>query len=138
MFVALDFRFQLNCDKIPLMLNSHVSARFLNENIVVPFLLICVATGAHQALLLRRCEDNSVCGADHADIEGEKATPIDPDVKPFLLRYHDGLEDFGAVRSKWMLEQLHLVFDDGTMGYSTGYLHVMTPSGIWVQPWLHH
>ena len=137
MFVALDFRFQLNCDEA-LIFSSHVSAWFLNEIRLVPLLLIFVAAGAHQALSFRRCGEHSVCGADHADIEGEKATPIDPDVNPFLLKYHDGRQDFGAVRSKWMLEQLHWVFDDGTMGYSTGYLHAMTPWGMWVQPWLHH
>ena len=78
-----------------------------NVMLQVPLLLICVAAWAHQARLLRRREEKSVCGADHHDIEGEKATPIDLDFKPFLLRYRDGLEDFGAVTSKWMLAQLH-------------------------------
>ena len=124
MFVALDVRFQLNCDE-PLIV--HVSAPFPNVLLLVPLFLF-FAAGAHQARLLRRLHEHST-----DDIEGEKATPIDHDFKPLLLRYHDGLEDF---RAALMLEQLHWVSDDGTIGYWL-FWHLMTPWGIWVQPWIH-
>ena len=99
----------------------------------VPLLLICVAAGAHQTRLLRRPEEHFVRGADHHDIVGEKATPIDLDFAPFLLNYLDALEDFGAAL---MLEQRHWVSDDGTIGFWLCW-HLMTPWGIWVQPWIH-
>ena len=134
MFVALDFRFQLNCDE-PLIFSSHVSAPFPNVLLQVPLLLIFVAAGAFDARLLRRRHEHSI-----DDIEGEKATPIDYDFKPFLLHYCDDLEDFGAA----FMEQLHWVFDEGTIAYWL-FWHVMSPWGIWVHPlpncimgWLHH
>ena len=103
-----------------------------NVMLQVPLLLIFVAAGAHSARLLRRHEEKSVCGADHDDSIGEKATPIDLDFKPFLLRYSDGLEDFGAAP----VEQLHWVFDDGAIGFWL-FWHLMPPRGIWVRPWIH-
>ena len=99
----------------------------------VPSLLIAVAAGAHQARLLRRLEQNSVHGADHHDIEGQKATPIDLDFEPFRLNYLNGLEHFGAAL---MLEQLHWVSDDDTIGFWL-FWHLMRPWGIGVQPWIH-
>ena len=87
MFVAIDFRFQLNCDE-PLIVN--VLTPFPHVLLQVPLLLICIAARAFDARLLRRRHEHSI-----DDIEGEKATPIDFDFKPFLLHYRDDIEDFG-------------------------------------------
>ena len=61
-------------------------------------MLSFLATWAHQAFLLRRRKEKSVCGAEHVEIEGKKATPIDFDISyRVFLDDLDGLEDFGAV-----------------------------------------
>ena len=106
------------------MFSSHVSAPFPNVLLQAPLLLIFVAAGACDARLLRRRHEHSV-----DDIEGGKATPIDLDFTFFLLHHHDSLEDFGAAP----VEHLHLVSDDGTIGFWL-FWHVIS-WGIWVLHW---
>ena len=105
MFVAIDFRYQLNGDE-PLIVNGLAPFPYVLRQ--VPLLLIFIAAGAFDARLLRRRHEHTI-----DDIEGEKATPIDYDCKPFLMHYCDDLKDFGAA----FMEQLHWVFDEGTVAY---------------------